>query len=63
VKNNLLLLLLLRLATKWGSSFISFLFFKRVKLDDLGLYFPGIIFNSNLEKTCSHNFIGEEKNE
>jgi hypothetical protein len=61
VKKNLLFLP--PLTTKWGSSFISFLLLKRVKLDNLGLFFPYIIFNSNLEKTYSHNLLGEEKNE
>jgi hypothetical protein len=51
VKRNLLVLL--PLATKWGSSFTSFLLFKRVKFDHLGLSFPDIISNSNLEKACS----------
>jgi hypothetical protein len=56
VKKNLLLLL--PLATKWGSSFISFLLFKKAKSDDLGLFLPNIIFNSNLEKTT---FLGRRR--
>jgi alpha-N-acetylglucosamine transferase len=56
VKRNLLLLL--ALATKWGSSFTSFLLFKRAKLDHFGLFFSDIILISNLEKTCSHNLLG-----
>jgi hypothetical protein len=54
------LLLLLPLATKWGS---SFLFKKKAKSDHFGSLFSSIIFNSNLEKTYSHNLLGEEKNE
>jgi hypothetical protein len=61
VKKNLLLLL--PLATKWGSSFTSFLLFKKAKSDDFGFSFLNILFNSNLEKTCSHKLLGEEKNE
>jgi hypothetical protein len=29
----------------------------------LAFSFPNIIFNSNLEKTCSHNLIGKKMNE
>jgi hypothetical protein len=54
VKKNLLLLLLLPLATKWGS---SFLLFKRVK-SNLALSFPDIIFSSNFERSCFHNLLG-----
>jgi hypothetical protein len=61
VKKNLFLLL--PSATKWGFSFISFLLFKKAKSNDLGFSFPNTIFNSNLEKICSHNLLGEEKNE
>jgi hypothetical protein len=49
----------LPLATKLGSSFTSFFFFlfKRANSNNLGLYFWRIIFNSNLENTCSHNLL------
>jgi hypothetical protein len=51
------LLLLLPLAIKLGSSFTSFLLFKRADSDHLGFSFSDIIFNLNLEKFCSHNLL------
>jgi hypothetical protein len=56
----------LPLATELRSSFTSFLllFFKRASSNHWWLSFSlDIIFNSNLENTCSHNLIEEENND
>ncbi len=37
---------------------------EKVNLDHLKLFFPDIIFDSNLENICSHNFLSwEEEND
>jgi hypothetical protein len=49
-----------------GSSFTSFLllFFKRANSNHWWFFLsPDIIFNSNLENTCSQNLVEEEKND
>jgi hypothetical protein len=55
----------LLLATKLRSFFTSFLllFFQKGKFESLRFSFPEIIFNSNLENTCSHNLVKKEKND
>jgi hypothetical protein len=43
--------------------FLHVLLLKKTNLDHLELYFWRIIFNSNLENICSHNFLEEKKND
>jgi hypothetical protein len=55
----------LPLATELGSSFTSlhFLLLKTANSDHLELSFQRILFNSNMENTCSHNLLEEENND